>query len=350
VSLLGAPFFNRQQFALFGEAGPLYPTSVIDLVRGSTVVDMLSLLTLDYKKLITWQLEPEAFRDADFERLRNAGVTILHPAVGFVEGDVYTSSVRDLTRWNFFLAGHSQQFLRIDRPSDIALAKASGKIGIVLGLQNSQHFRTLEDVDAFYSMGQRISQLTYFNNRLGGGSTDPKCGLSPFGAAIVERMNSLGMAVDVSHCSDRTTLDAMDASRKPVLVTHSNCRALVPSNTRCKTDEAIRKLAAGGGVIGVTMVRPFVRSSGAATIEDVLNHMDHVVSIAGIDHVGLGTDVDLDGREGGVPRTSDLDGVRYTEKIFALTQGLLRRKYSRTDIQLILGGNFSRALNAVWAA
>ena len=82
--------------------------------------------------------------------------------------------------------------------------------------------------------------------------------------------------------------------------------------------------------------------------EDVLKHIDHVASIAGIEHVGLGTDVDLDGREGGVPRTSDLDGLHYTQKIFALTEGLLRKKYSHSDIQLILSGNFCRALSSIW--
>ncbi|MBI4911079.1 MAG: membrane dipeptidase [Acidobacteria bacterium] len=77
-------------------------------------------------------------------------------------------------------------------------------------------------------------------------------------------MNALGMAVDVSHCGDQTTLDAVGLSRKPVLVTHSNCRALVPASARCKTDEAIKKMAAKGGVFGVTMVRHFVCSSGLA--------------------------------------------------------------------------------------
>ncbi len=84
-------------------------------------------------------------------------------------------------------------------------------------------------------------------------------GLTQFGAQVVERMNAIGMAVDISHCGDRTTLDAIEASTKPVLITHSNCRALVPTSLRCKTDEAIRRTAAKGGVIGITMVRYFVQ-------------------------------------------------------------------------------------------
>jgi len=95
-------------------------------------------------------------------------------------------------------------------------------------------------------------------------------------------------------------------------------------------------------------VRPFVRAQGRTTIEDVLDHIDHVASVAGVESVGLGTDVDQDGRESGPVRTSDLDGLAYPRKIFDLAEGLLRRKYKRADIELILGGNFQRALATIW--
>ncbi len=317
-------------------------------MRESTVIDMLGLLTLDYRRLSAWQTGSGAFPAQQYERLRRSGVTVIHPAVGFIQGDIRNSSHGDLTRWNLFLAAYPDKFVRVDGAADIERAKASGKIGVILGLQNSAHFRSLADVDAFYAMGQRVSQLTYYNNLLGGGSTDPACGLSQYGAQVVGRMNELGMAIDVSHCSDRTTLDAIEASRKPVLVTHSNCRALVPNSVRCKSDEAIRKLAAQGGVFGVTLVRGFVRASGPATMEHVLQHIDHVASLAGVEHVGLGTDVDLDGRDGNGPRRLDLDGSSYSEKIYEVTEGLVRRNYSPADIRAILGGNFRRALGEIW--
>jgi membrane dipeptidase len=125
---------------------------------------------------------------------------------------------------------------------------------------------------------------------------------------------------------------------------------LVPSSHRCKTDEAIAKVAAKGGVIGVTMVRYFVRAGATATIEDVLDHIDHVVKLAGVEHVGLGSDVDLDGRDIRVrpKKKNDLDGIDYSRKVFDLTEGLLRRNYSRSNIELILGGNFQRALSEIW--
>ena len=348
VCVLGAPFLNRGRFSAFANGPRDYSAATLALVRSSTVIDMLGLLTLDYRKLMTWQTLAAAFHDTDLQRLKDSGITVFHPAVGFVTGDVYTSSVKDLTNWNLFLATHADQFIRVDNVSDAERAKQSGKIGIILGLQNSQHFRTVEDIGFFYNLGQRISQLTYYDNKLGGGSMDPDRGLSDFGAQVIARMNELGMAVDVSHCADRTTLDTVEQSTKPVLVTHSNCRALVLNNPRCKTDEAIRKIAAKGGVFGVTMVRPFVRAQGRTTIEDVLDHIDHVASVAGVESVGLGTDVDQDGRESGPVRTSDLDGLAYPRKIFDLAEGLLRRKYKRADIELILGGNFQRALATIW--
>lgn len=348
---LGAPLLNRGRFVLFAQSEVAYSALTVDLVRSSTVIDMLGLLTLDYTKLSAWRGQPGRFRAADFQKLKDSGITIFHPAVGYTEGDVYSSSLRDIINWNSFIAAHPEDFLRIDRAADLERAKAAGKIGILIGQQNSSHFRTLEDVDRFYSLGQRVSQLTYIRNRIGGGSGDPRDGLTEYGAQIVERMNTLGMAIDVSHCADRTTLDAVEASRKPVLITHSNCRALVPGSARCKTDEAIQRVASRGGVIGITMVRYFVRSGGKTTMEDVLDHIDHVVQLAGVEHVGLGSDVDLDGRDVRIhpKRKNDLDGIDYAKKIYDLTEGLVRRKYSRENIELILGGNFRRALSEIWS-
>jgi membrane dipeptidase len=280
---LGAPMINRGRFSLFARSDAEYSALTVDLVRRSMVIDMLGLVTLDFPKLWAWQSDPGRFRQADFQRLKDSGITIFHPAVGYTTGDIHAESSRDISQWNAFITAHARQFLRVDGPADFERAKAQGKIGIVLGQQNSEHFRCVEDVDDFYGLGQRVSQLTYCGNRIGAGSSDPRDdGLTEYGALIVERMNKVGMAVDISHCGDRTTLDAIEASQKPVLVTHSNCRALVSNSARCKTDEAIRQVAASGGVIGVTMVRFFVRAAGPVTIEDVLDHIDHVAKLVGV--------------------------------------------------------------------
>ncbi len=352
AGVLAAPLINRGRFSLFAGTLDQYSSLTVDLVRESTVIDMLGLLTLDFKKLDTWRTRPASFHLSDFQRLKDSGITVFHPAVGYVEGNIYAESSADITGWDAFIDAYPQYFIRVCSPADVPRAKAEGKLGIIVGQQNSNHFRTVDDVDAFYKLGQRVSQLTYHDNRLGGGSTDPaEMGLTEYGEQVLARMNRLGMAVDISHCGDRTTLDVIEASAKPVLVTHSNCRALMPRSARCKTDEAIRKLAAQGGVMGITMERLFVGTGNTVTIENVLGHIDHVVKLVGVEHVGLGSDVDLDGRDGiALRKKNDLDGLEYSRKIFEMTEGLIRRKYSQADIKLILGGNFQRALTSIWQA
>jgi len=349
---VAAPMLNRSRFSLYAQNEAVYSALTLDLIHRCTVIDMLGLVTLNFSKLSTWQADPGRFRPADFKRLKDSGITIFHPAVGYTTGDVHASSLRDIHGWNALIAARGDDFLRVDCAADVERAKSQGKIGILIGQQNSEHFRTVDDVDRFYKLGQRVSQLTYIHNRIGGGSSDGNdTGLTAYGAQIVERMNSVGMAVDISHCGDRTTLEAIEASKKPVLVTHSNCRALVPYSARCKSDDAIVRAAAKGGVIGVTMVRGFVRTGGPTTIEDVLDHIDHIAKLAGVEHVGLGSDVDLDGRDVHIrpKRKYDLDGIDYAKKIYDLTEGLFRRKYSVGDIELILGGNFQRALSEIWS-
>src|SRR6202453_1450026 len=105
-----------------------YSTLTLDLVHRCTVIDMLGLLTLNYTKLSSWEAQPAGFAPHDFEKLRASGTTIFHPAVGFTDGDVYTSSLRDINGWNEFIAAHPSQFLRINCPSRTASVKASGQI------------------------------------------------------------------------------------------------------------------------------------------------------------------------------------------------------------------------------
>jgi membrane dipeptidase len=257
--------------------------------------------------------------------------------------------------------------MRIDSVADLDRVMASGRMGIMIGLQNAEHFRTPDDVNTFYGLGQRVSQLTYNSrNRIGNGSTERvDGGISDFGVSIVERMNEVGMAVDVSHCGDRTTLDAFELSSQPVLITHSNCRALTPGQPRAKTDEAIRAMGKAGSVMGVTNVRNFVRDREPTTVEHVIDHYDHIVRLTGIDHVGIGTDSDLAGydalpqeQQDGIRKAYkgqyafrdkiDIEGLEHPKKMFDLTEGFIRRGYSDGNIEAILGLNARRVLGEIW--
>jgi membrane dipeptidase len=259
--------------------------------------------------------------------------------------------------------------MRIDSVQDFARVKASKKIAVILGLQNAQHFRRPDDVNFFYNLGQRVSQLTYNSrNLIGNGATERRDeGISDFGAAIIDRMNKVGMAIDVSHCGDRTTLDAFELSKKPVLITHSNCRVLANGHPRDKTDEAILAVKKSGSVIGITGVRMFVRDREPTTIEHALDHFDHVSKLIGPEHLGVGSDIDLYGYDAmpaelnkqlragykgsyGFREKIDIEGLNHPRRMFDLAEGLIRRKYSDANIEGILGGNFRRVLTQIWTA
>jgi membrane dipeptidase len=367
AGVLSAPMINIGRFRLFAYTGAQYSERAIRLVRESTVIDMLGLLSLNFPLMARWTRNPESFTATDFQKYKNSGINVFHIAVGTGGQNAHDSTMRFVSGWNSFLAGQDQNFMRIDSPADFDRVKTSGKIGILVGVQNSEHFRSLEDVELFHGLGQRVSQLTYnARNRIGDGSTErTSAGLSDFGVSIVEKMNAVGMAVDVSHSGDQTTLDACSVSKKPVLFTHSNVRALNPGHPRCKTDEAIRAMAKSGGVMGITGVRMFVRNSEPTTIEHFLDHYDHVAKLIGPQHLGIGSDIDLDGyddmpaeenrrlRAGykgsyGFRDKIDIEGIDHPKRVYDLAEGLIRRKYSDADIRGMLGGNFKRVLTEIW--
>ncbi len=362
-----APMINRGRYRIFAGSPVEYSARAIDLVKRSTVIDMLSVLTLNFPKMGKWFADPESFTAADFQPFKDSGINVFHIAVGLGGPDAYLETLKFFSSWNGFLADRSDYFMRIDSAADLERVKASGKVGVLLGLQNSEQFRSPADVDFFRGLGQRVSRLTYnARNLIGNGSTERRDeGISDFGARIIERMNKVGMAVDVSHCGDRTTLDAFEFSKKPVLITHSNCRALAPGHPRCKTDEAIKKVGAAGSVMGITGVRMFVKNDEPTTIEDELNHFDHVRKLIGAEHLGVGSDIDLYGYDAMPPEENkrlragykgsygfrekiDIEGINHPRRMYDLTEGFIRRQYSDKEIEGILGGNFKRVLAQIW--
>ncbi|HMB29522.1 MAG TPA: membrane dipeptidase [Blastocatellia bacterium] len=360
-----APMVNQRRYRVFAGSKQEYSARAVELVGRSVVIDMLSPFKLGST---TWFTNPDSFKEVDFRRFKDSGINAFHIAVGIGGVEAYLNTLRFIASWDSFLANHDRWLMRVDSASDLDRLKNSGKVGVILGVQNSEHFRSPADVDYFHSLGQRVSQLTYnTRNLIGNGSTERRDeGVSDFGAAIIERMNKVGMAVDVSHCGDRTTLDAFELSKTPVLITHSNCRALVPGHPRCKTDEAIKKMAASGGVMGITGVRMFVKNDEPTTVEHLLDHFDHVKKLVGVEHLGVGSDIDLDGyddmpaeenkrlRAGykgsyGFREKIDIEGVDHPKRIFDLTEGLIRRKYADREIEMVLGGNFKRVLAQIWS-
>jgi len=303
---------------------------------------------------------------------RQQGYTTLLIPQGMLEmatlgphADSMGHAMRVFARWNRFVAEHPDDLMLITRPESFDDARASGRIGYVVGTHNAgEIFRTVDDADAFHDIGLRHGLLTCFGqNRLGTSADegpDRDGGLTRFGRAIVERMNKLGMAVDVSHCGLRTRRETFDASSKPVLITHGNASAICPT-TRNNSDEMLKALAATGGVVGLMFWRPMVRLEEPVTVEHVLDHFDHVCQLIGPKHVGLGLETPMIGFDAcenalaPAKKVSYLSGVRSMDipelcgldRIRTLVAGLLRRGYADADIAGILGGNFVRAFQAI---
>jgi membrane dipeptidase len=367
-----APFVNLGRYRLFADSADEYSARCIDLVTGSLVVDMLGLLSLNGDVQARWGPALEHLTDDDIAEFRASEIDVFHVAYGLggrTQEDAYRNALTYVARHNSIIANRPDVFMRIDSAADLAAVHGSGRVGILIGIQNADHFRAPDDVDTFHALGQRVSQLTYNSrNQIGNGSTERvDGGVSDFGAGIIARMNEVGMAVDVSHSGDRTTLDACELSADPVLFTHSNARALNPGHPRCKTDEAIRRMAATGGVMGITAVRNFVKDREPTTIEDYIDHFDHVRDLVGIEHLGIGSDIDLHGYDD-MPAEAyarlkanykgtyafrdkiDIEGVDHPKRMFDLTEGLLRRGYTDDHVRLVLGANFQRVLGEIWGA
>ncbi|MDH3272277.1 MAG: dipeptidase [Gemmatimonadota bacterium] len=368
---ISAPFVSLGRHRLFAGGAQEYSTRCVDLVRESLVIDMLGLTTLSGERRARWGPDFSGMTEEDVEEFRTSEIDVFHIARGVggrTSDEAHQNVLGFVASFNSIVANRPDVFVRIDSVEDLSRVHGSGRVGILIGLQDSSHFRSPADVGSFHALGQRVSQLTYNSrNMIGNGSTERvDGGISDFGVAIVEAMNEVGMAVDVSHSGDRTTLDACEVSRAPVLYTHSNARSLNPGHPRCKTDDAIRRMAATGGVMGITGVRNFVTDREPTTIEHYLDHFDHVRDLVGVEHLGIGSDIDLHGYDD-MPAEEyerlksgykgsyafrdkiDIDEISHPRRMFDVTEGLIRRGYSDDHIRGILGGNFQRVLGEIWA-
>ena len=226
-------------------------------------------------------------------------------------------------------------------PDDLYKNKRQGRKSIMLGienglaldgqLQNVAHFadRGVVYITLCHNGDNDVCDSARGNNTHGG--------VSKFGEQVIGEMNRLGLMVDLSHASEKSFYDALAISRTPIVCSHSSCRALC-DHPRNLTDEQMRRLADHGGVMQVTLYNGFLAKEGEATILDAIDHLEHAISVMGIDHVGLGTDFDGDG---------GIRGLRDSSELLQFTRQLLTRRYAENDIQKIWGGNFLRVMTQV---
>jgi microsomal dipeptidase-like Zn-dependent dipeptidase len=231
-------------------------------------------------------------------------------------------------------------------PADLYRLKAEGTRAIMLGIENGYAIgHDLSLVSHFAEQGIVYMTLCHNGNNDICGSARPRegealTGISDFGADVIHEMNRLGVMVDLSHASERSFYDAIDISTTPIVCSHSSSRVLC-DHPRNLTDDQLRALAACGGVAQVTFYNGFLRTDGQASILDAIAHLRHMIDVAGIEHIGIGTDFDGDG---GVP------GLASASELINLTRRLLREHFSEADLRLIWGGNFLRVMQQVQEA
>lgn len=299
-----------------------------------------------------------------FQALRAGAVTAINATCAVWEDASQT--LNNLSRWLAVFDAYSHLIAPIHRVSDIGVARATGRTGIVLGFQNGSPLGDRLDYIALYKqLGVRIIQLTYnTQNLIGCGCYESRdSGLSDFGRDVVEELNRVGIAIDLSHVGTRTSDDAMSVSKDPVAFSHVLPKDL-KDHPRNKETEQLRAVANGGGVIGVTMVPDFLPSGGAATVDDFAELIDWMVNVCGEDHVGYSTDFAQDqteawwewiSRDKGYgrwltppPDTRNPTGLERIEETPNLIAALKRRSWPTSRIEKIMGLNWVSYFGRVW--
>lgn len=271
---------------------------------------------------------------------------------------------------------HQDFVVHCRRTDDIRRAHDDGRVALVASMEGAAMIEhELDRIDLLYGFGVRALGITYSeSNALGNGLKETRDGgLTVFGRRAVERMNKVGMLIDCSHCGDRTTLDTIECSEAPIVLSHIGARALWDSN-RLAPDEILEACAARGGVIGVeaaphTTLTPTHRRHG---LEAYMEHFRYIVDLVGIDHVAFGPDtvygdhvglhrvyaanLSLKESRGGTAPGRDYEPVDYVEGLENPTEGsrniarwLVKHGYSDEDVEKVMGGNVMRVLERVWA-
>jgi membrane dipeptidase len=348
--------------SLFGQQPPSAKISpaLLESYRKWLVIDALAGINAE-----NLPIKPQVLQQA-----LDSGVTGINWTVSMPD---FEATVDSISFVEGLVEGEPSHFLIARRQSDLDHAKQTKRIAIILGFQHPQPIESdLKHITMFRRLGVRVMQLTYNNRSLfGDGCLEPaNAGLSKLGRSAIARMNELGVAVDLSHCGQRTTAEAIEASSKPVLITHAGCSA-VHAHPRNKDDRELRALADRGGVVGIYFMPYLVASPTLPTRQHVIEHIDHALKVCGSDHVGIGTDGVLDTfpdtaeqrkefaadmanrkklgiaapEEDRPPFSPDLNTPHRMEIIAA---ALEKQGHSTEVIEKVMGRNFYRAFGEIW--
>ncbi|MAF13173.1 peptidase [Candidatus Poribacteria bacterium] len=286
----------------------------------------------------------------DMPLVKQTGLTAQFFAISTIDGGRY---VEPLPRWALMLLdlfhrqveAHGDDILHATCADDVLTAHADGKLAAFVALEGGDFLDgRIELLRMYHRLGVRLLVLTHFRrNTLADSTREASTGgrLTPFGVEVVREMERIGMIVDVSHVADAAVDHVFDIAEKPVVSSHANARA-VYDHPRNMTDAHLRRLARNGGLIGLSIV-PFFIDRGCRTFARFMDHMEHVIQTAGIDHVGFGSDFDgFDYVED--PRIEGLEDISCFARI---GDALSASGYSDADVGKVLGGNWLRVVRDV---
>jgi len=282
---------NRRQFTLGATAGAvsLGAPSLHAIAAGTPTQEAL---VIDAMGEVREVYTDELCREMIDAGMNSITVTLCDPKS--YEAEAYRWAIDGVLEYDRLIAKEPQFWMKATRVADIGAARDQGRIALFYLFQNSTQFgKDLDNVDVFYGLGVRSSQITYnYQNWAGAGCNETNgSGLTAFGHELVEKMNDVGMLIDLSHAGMRTMADTIAASAAPVIVSHSCCKALFDHN-RNTTDENMRALADKGGIFGVTQMRPFMTHQIDNAVHYYYQHIEHALNVAGSDHVCIGSDRD----------------------------------------------------------
>lgn len=321
-----------------------------------------------FEELITVDMHTHVFGSVhfsfDYELVRQSGMTCCFEAVPALSEDFH-ESMELLGRYRSLVEAEPG-LISATRAEDIRRAKREGKQAVMYQLEPQTMGRELDRVDIAYGLGVRAMLLTFnTRNYVGDGCAErTDTGLSYLGIEMVERLNDVGILIDLSHCGVQTSLDAVKFSTDPVMFNHTGARALNPPCTRLKTDEQLRAVAEKGGLIGISAIPNQLSSEPEQGIETMLDHIDYVTKLVGIDHVAVGLDNTFHDQvafhrqmaasksivleRAGITLAADyMYGIESPLEWRNIVWGLVSRGYTDEEIAKIVGGNALRLIEEV---
>ena len=288
-------------------------------------------------------------------RYKAAGVSVVFLNVMFDNVMPWYRGVQILSAMRTWLLAHQDEYRLVNRADDVTLAASERKLAVAFDIEGMRGLGgQLSMVRTYYDLGVRWMLVAYNrNNEAGGGCMDADGGLTDFGRRVIREMERVGMGLCCSHTGERTCMEAFDWSRNPVMLTHSNPKALV-NHSRCVSDTVIEACALTGGTVGVTGYGTFLQN-GEATTQNYFRHIDYVVDRVGPLHTALASDYVFDPEElkefASNPLlgpTGNVPSMFAPEQFPELAEEMLRHGYGDDAVRAIMGGNLLRLAHAIW--